>query len=234
MSSASFSSLLEILRNLDCETEPCHDILSRTFDTCLRLHDLIEDNDLPTSERAFQDAVKTCIKYLEKCTHMVNQLDLFSSNESLEEIQTCNIRYLMLPALLGNLNLAQQSKELSERLEFLQFAEVYFKDFLLRCKNYELSKSQLINSYERELLEDDDSIEHIPNKRSVAALRESKIQQYKLRKELKDRENELKPALKREDAEDSIREYYLVVLERWMLTAIEEMSNIKCEFFIYL
>lgn len=36
-----------------------------------------------------------------------------------------NFRYLLLPVLLGKMNLHLQSKELSERHKFLELAEVY-------------------------------------------------------------------------------------------------------------
>ena len=84
---------------------------------------------------------------------------------------------------------------------------MYFKDFLLRCRNYELSKRKLINKYENEILEDINSEETVIKRQTIAdlaATRETKIEQYKLRKQLKERENELKPALERQDAEEHI------------------------------
>lgn len=88
---------------------------------------------------------------------------------------------------------------------------MYFKDFLLRCRNYELSKRQLINKYENEVLEDINSEETTIKRQSIAdlaAIRETKIEQYKLRKQLKERENELKPALERQDAEDYVVRHF--------------------------
>lgn len=232
MNSRNLPVLLETLKGLESETEPSHDVLGRMFDTCLKIHDLVEDSDLSSNEKEFEEAVQVCIKYLEKCTRMVNELDLFSSNEAIEEVETASIKYLMLPALLANLNLSKQSKELPKRVGFLEISEVYFKDFLLRCKNYELSKKQLVNNYEDELLEDYSSENGgLPRQTiaDLAAQRDSKIQIYRLRKELKTREDELKPALDRADAEECIREYYLVIIERWILTAVEELKNIKSE-----
>lgn len=232
MSKKNLPTLLDTLKNWQNEPEPSHDILGRTFDICLKICDLIEDSDLPSNENLFQESVRICITSLEKCTRMVNALDLFSSNEAIEEVETSSIKYLLLPALLGNLNLTLQSKELSQRYKFLEISEVYFRDFILRCKHYELSKRQLINKYENEMLEELDSDENMMKKQTVMdlmALRENKIQQYRLRKQLKDRENELKLVLERQDVEEYIREYYLLILERWMLTAVEELSNIKSE-----
>lgn len=64
-----------------------------------------------------------------------------SRNEALEEISTTDLKYLMLPALLGALTMKQVNT--SKRLEHVQSARVYFMDFLQRCKQYEVCSFQL-------------------------------------------------------------------------------------------
>lgn len=84
---------------------------------------------------------------------------------------------------------------------------MYFKDFLLRCKNYELSKQELINKWENEQLEEDCSDSDFLKKQTIAdlaATRDSKIKQYVLRKELKSREDELKPSLQKENCDEYV------------------------------
>ena len=46
-------------------------------------------------------------------------------------------RYLLLPALLGDLTLQQN---IGERLDLLHRARVYFVDYLQRCKNYSITE----------------------------------------------------------------------------------------------
>lgn len=70
----------------------------------------------------------------------------FSRNEELEEIATTDLKYLLLPALLGALTMKQVN--LSKRLEQVQMARVYFVDFLKRCKDYNISKFELPKSSE--------------------------------------------------------------------------------------
>ncbi|GBO04310.1 hypothetical protein AVEN_226522-1, partial [Araneus ventricosus] len=70
------------------------------------------------------EGVHICIQGLEKCTFMVNELGLFSSNETADELQTSSIKYLILPAVLGCLNLTVQSIDLSERKEYVEKAEI--------------------------------------------------------------------------------------------------------------
>lgn len=54
MSAQELSELLETLKSLNNEAESGPDILGRTFDTCLKLSDLIDDSNLPSKEVTFQ------------------------------------------------------------------------------------------------------------------------------------------------------------------------------------
>lgn len=70
---------------------------------------------------------------LEDATRLVSLAGLFSSNENVEEVPTSNIKYFLLPALLGTLSLKLC---VADRLEVITTAEVYFRDFLQRVKDY--------------------------------------------------------------------------------------------------
>jgi immunoglobulin-binding protein 1 len=65
----------------------------------------------------------------------VSAAGLFSRNENIEEVSSLNVRYLLLPALLGRLSL-QIASDASGRLDIVLLAEAYFKDFLRRCRDY--------------------------------------------------------------------------------------------------
>ncbi|XP_015928483.2 immunoglobulin-binding protein 1b [Parasteatoda tepidariorum] len=197
--------------------------LKEIFDDCLKLLKLIENTSLSSNDKSLQEAISSCVKSLEKCTKIVNHLDLFSSNETIEEVQTSSLKYLILPACLGSLTLSLATKEFAERVENLRIAEVYFKDFLLRCKNYELNVSSL-KQFNDELENSEAPIQVDPS-----TIRQNKIQQYKLKKELEEKEKNLSKYLEREDCEEYIREYYFVLLERWIMIALEELENIKKE-----
>ncbi|XP_035218587.1 immunoglobulin-binding protein 1-like [Stegodyphus dumicola] len=235
MTSSELSLVLQSLTPLEEKTvdDKSGSILSKTFDSCCQAYDLIQDSDLDSSNTEIQGAISQCIKHLELCTHMVNELNLFSSNEAIGEVQTSSLKYLLLPALLGSLNLQVQHKDMSKRLENLHIAEVYFKDFLLRCRNYELCTVELPEDFEEDGLENGDSSvknsSHAHNVLDAAIVRERKIQQYKRTKELEKREKELKPALVRPDAEEFIREYYMILLEKWIMTVTAELETVKTE-----
>lgn len=70
----------------------------------------------------------------ENCTRLVSMTDMFSANESFEEVSTGNIKYFLLPALLGSLTLKICGT--NDRMHVIQVAEIYYIDFLKRLKSY--------------------------------------------------------------------------------------------------
>jgi len=228
MTSSELSLAIRVLKDLSSETEDENNIvdLGELFDNCLKLQRLIENASVSSNDKLFQEAISVCIKSLEKCTTIVNTLELFCSNETIDEVQTSSVKYLILPALLGFLNLNCQTKELSDRLNFIRIAEVYFKDFLFRCKNYELCENSL-KYFDDELDCNGEDKSTAPSDSN--AIRQKKIEQYKVKKELEEKEKKLKFALEKPEFEEYVREYYLILLERWILIAVEELENIKRE-----
>ena len=91
----------------------------------------------------------------------MTQVGLFSSNESIEELPTSSIKFLLLPARLGRLTIQRSCSQvrsvaptsngqhpaaasvLPERMAVLNIAKVYYEDFLIRCKQYELTTYEL-------------------------------------------------------------------------------------------
>ncbi|GFT08762.1 immunoglobulin-binding protein 1b, partial [Nephila pilipes] len=218
----AMQALKHLIGNSDCEQNDAE--LGILFDNCMQLRDLIENSTLSSIDNELQEAISTCIKALEKCTMMVNTLELFSCNETAEELQTASIRYLLLPAILGSLNLNVQNKNVSDRMTYVEIAEVYFKDFLRRCSDYELCESSL--KYFKEILNKENSNEVNSDPSSV---REKKIQLFKQKRELENKEMLLKSAILRPESEECIREYYFVLLEKWILIAVDELENLKRE-----
>lgn len=218
----SVQVLKSLIGNSDSERNDAE--LTILYDSSMQLRAHIENSTLSSNDNEIQEAISICVKGFEKCTLMVNELELFSSNETAEELQTASIRYLLLPALLGSLNLNVQNKDVSERMTNLEIAEVYFKDFLRRCSDYEIGETSL--KYFKEILDKENS-----NGRNSdpSFTREKKIQQYKRKKELENREDTLKPALLRPESEEYIRQYYFVLLEKWILIAVDELENVKRE-----
>jgi len=73
----------------------------------------------------------------EDATRLVSAVDMFSENESFEEVTTENVKYFLLPALLGKL--ATKICGNDDRMHLVKVAEIYFVDFLKRLKAYDLT-----------------------------------------------------------------------------------------------
>lgn len=73
----------------------------------------------------------------EDLTRFVSLVDMFSENETIDEVSTEHLKYLLLPALLGTL--ITKICGTDDRMHLVKVAEIYFIDFLKRVKAYELT-----------------------------------------------------------------------------------------------
>lgn len=69
-------------------------------------------------------SIKSAITKFEKATNLVSLSHMFSANESIEELPTESLQYLLLPALLGTLTLKLCGQP---RKEVILLAEIYFR-----------------------------------------------------------------------------------------------------------
>ena len=87
----------------------------------------------------FQLSIKSAISKFEKSTNLVSLTGMFSRNESLEELSTETLQYLLLPALLGTLSLKLCNQP---RKDIINVAEIYFRwDFNNYIKDWPLCYS---------------------------------------------------------------------------------------------
>lgn len=157
---------------------------------------------------------------MEEATHMVNQIGLFSKNEDIEEISTADIKYLLLPALLGSVII---KCTFSNRNEILDIAEVYFKDYLNRCKDYGITEVAIPNSKEFSKVSSHSDTELIMR-------RQEKIARYKSQKEMEKKIDDLRISMEQLNVEEEIkREYYLLLIKKWIDISLEELSSIYNE-----
>lgn len=204
--------------------------LSDLLDRGWKLYEEVDSTNEPSSSNAVQVKVKRGIMQLEEATKMVNQLDLFSRNETLEEISTTDLKYLLLPALLGALTMKQVNT--SKRLEHVQTARVYFMDFLKRCKDYDVCSFQLPKTIEST----EEQTNHAPMPMSqpdlitMATQRQAKIERFKQRKETEAKLSEIRGLVESGSAdEEVVRDFYLLHVRRWVTVALEEIESIDQE-----
>lgn len=124
------------------EEEPLN--LSVLLDRGWKIFEDVDSTNEALNCDAVQNKVKLGLSMLEEASRMIAQLNLFSRNEELEEIATVDLKYMLLPALLGALTLKKINRD--KRLEIIQTAQAYFNDFLKRCKEYNVSDFELPKS----------------------------------------------------------------------------------------
>ncbi|XP_051552459.1 immunoglobulin-binding protein 1-like [Myxocyprinus asiaticus] len=210
--------------------------LSDLLDRGWKLYDEVDSTNESSSSNAVQVKVKRGIMQLEEATRMVSQLDLFSRNEALEEMATADVKYLLLPALLGALTMKQVNP--NKRLEHVQTARVYFMDFLERCKEYEVCSFQLPRSNENKAdtptEEQPNPVVPLPTSQpdliAMATQRQAKIERFNQRKETESKLCEIRGLVESGSAEeDMVRDFYLLHVRRWITLALEEIDSIDQE-----
>lgn len=174
----------------------------------------------------FQAKIKKCIQLFEDCTRLVSICGLFSSNENYAELPTNDLKYLLLPYFLGMLS---QKICGGSRADIIEAAEVYFKDFLIRCSDYELHEISTSNAIVKST--DTGATSHdIRVLTQMVTSRNQKLEKYRQRKELEDQIGILKKAMKMEHIEDETkREFYVNLLKLSIIDAQEELASIEQE-----
>nr|XP_046162789.1 immunoglobulin-binding protein 1 isoform X2 [Oncorhynchus gorbuscha] len=206
--------------------------LSDLLDRGWKLYEEVDTTNDPIAATHIQVKIKRGITQLEEATRMVAQLDLFSRNEELEEVATTDLKYLMLPVLLGALTMKQVN--LAKRLEQVQIARCYFLDFLKRCKEYNISQFELPKTNENSAgtLEEESANgpPKPPDLIAMATVRAAKIERYTQRKNTEAKLSEIKAAVDSGQADDEIvRDFYLLNLRKWIVVSLEEIESIDQE-----
>ncbi|XP_046847025.1 immunoglobulin-binding protein 1-like [Xenia sp. Carnegie-2017] len=201
--------------------------LKETFQHAFNTFKMIERNDMPGNPTEIQDSICESIDCFRKAIEMINDLVLFSNNEELDEVSTTNLRYLLVPALLGELYLKLR---FDNRLEVVMMSKVYFLNFLERCKMYHLIKQDgdaNIQSAVTSCINVKKSLEEL------AIERQAKIKRYKRMKEQEKQINEISNALESwsgsNEEEEIQRKLTIVLLENWIDRSFENLSAINSE-----
>ncbi|XP_062440546.1 immunoglobulin-binding protein 1 isoform X2 [Rhea pennata] len=198
-----------------------------------RLWEEVEAGTEPSSAApAVQDKVRRGLDALQRAAAMVAQLDLFSENEDLEEVASADLRYLLLPALLGALTLRQVSQ--SQRLEHLDSARAHFCRFLRLCKSYGLGRFALPAASPPPASPPPAAPGPAGGSLLAAAsARQAKIERYKQKKELENRLASMRSFVESGQAdEDQMREFYLLQIQKWINISLEEIESIDQEIVI--
>ncbi|XP_034831228.1 immunoglobulin-binding protein 1 family member C [Maniola hyperantus] len=199
--------------------------LKTLFDQAMQMFDKIDNGNEATNSDAVQMSIKATIAKFEKLTNLVSLSGMFSKNEDLEELPTETLQYLLLPALLGTLSLKLCGQP---RKDVIHVAEIYFKDFLQRCKDYGVTDVEVPQP------SSSDSISRQQTEQAKIAnmvfSRQAKIKRYKEMKELKEKLSTLSAAMASPTADDDTkRQYFVTLLLNYVNQALDELSSIEQE-----
>ncbi|NWX28224.1 IGBP1 protein, partial [Notiomystis cincta] len=157
-----------------------------------------------------------------------------SENEELEEIASADLKFLLLPALLGALTLKQV--DLSRRREHLESAREHFLRFLKLCRSYGLGSFQLPPGSSGEGEAGNASASRDPAQPSLVSMavsRTAKIERYKQQKELENKLASMSSSVESGAADDDqVREFYILQIQKWIGTSLEEIESIDQELVI--
>ncbi|KAH8328986.1 hypothetical protein KR074_001121 [Drosophila pseudoananassae] len=196
--------------------------LSDIFLSGWNLLDELEVSELPFNGSEFQNKVKTAMGFFEEATVIVNQVSMFSPNELIDEVSTDSLPFMLLPYFLGKLTTKINNPHSTEALDL---GEIYFKDHLQRCQEYELCeapKSKVAapdsqaagKSEQRELME-------------AAFNRNDKIAQYRKMKEIDEYMAKMRAAVKNKTADDEVRrEFFLKYLDKSIMDSKQELESL--------
>ncbi|KAM3424305.1 Uncharacterized protein BST61_g11158 [Cercospora zeina] len=179
--------------------------LRSVYDEAEKKRNAIESS-FDSNAASFQDNLTTTIQLYEECLKIAEQIALFSPNESVEDITTGDLQYLLLNYRISELILRLNDRE--HRKANLQRAQHHYERYVKRLDNYELISKEDFKLFEQ--------YQESPNKFSTAsatdaaARRETKIKRFKEEKALKEKLAYMRqnPRIVQED-DDKARELHL-------------------------
>lgn len=163
---------------------------------------------------------------LERAASLVESLALFSDNETLDDIATVNLKYLLIPAHLAKLSISGDFG--SRRLESYLRAETFIGQFLQKVSNLILGDQKRVKDAIKSI--DAEPNSSISQKTLVDQVRTraEKIERYNKAKELEARLAELERRLKsgQEVDDEIVREHQISVINKWINETLDDWNGI--------
>lgn len=200
--------------------------LSHEFYDAYKIYRKLLKSDEVSADQAGLDALSGKLKSI---AMRVRQLRLFSPNEELDDVSTADLKFLLLPHLLGDVVAA--TKNLADRPGALRQALVFWRGFAADCQRLKVAHA-----------DDSQAIDRGPEDAlDPAAKRDEKIARYRRSKELdeqvaylfrKKREvlgDELQWGHGGAFDEEMERELTLALLSRAVAAAAEDIASAEQE-----
>ncbi|KHN81210.1 Immunoglobulin-binding protein 1 [Toxocara canis] len=199
--------------------------LNEQFQFCERV---IDDNDSGAfSTKEMQARLKECKEKLENLTREVSARELFSKNETVDELPTSSLQYLLLPSYLAT-TIQNIIVEPEHRVEALDNAKVYLRDFLERLLSYEVIAFSLPWLEEEE--DEEDVRTKMKSKPDAGQVRANKVRRREQQKQMEANLENLKLERSCNADDDSVlRELLMARLQLFALKAVNELEQIDEE-----
>eukprot|EP00756_Hemistasia_phaeocysticola_P061020 Hpha_TRINITY_DN4511_c0_g1::TRINITY_DN4511_c0_g1_i1::g.115518::m.115518/K17606/IGBP1, TAP42; immunoglobulin-binding protein 1 len=107
--------------------------LGELYDQALQMHQALEESDLESASQKKQEMVKETITKFEELWNQVQSAGVFSSNEEKDDVATGDIRFFIVPYLLGD---CQDKVVDTNRVRNLRRAIHCFEFFMKTCLEY--------------------------------------------------------------------------------------------------
>ncbi|CAF1352451.1 unnamed protein product [Adineta steineri] len=209
--------------------------VSQLFDIAWSNQNDLQSSSADTTTDDYSSKLLHTIRLLESLEKRLISLELFSDNESIDEVSTTNIRYLLLNAYLAWLYQTKRSKP-SQRLINVQHACDYYSKFLTMTRNYEIHKYSIPKAPTND---DCGNMEQL-NSRDVDMMkmaqdRASKIQAHLKRREEEETMRAFEEAMKHDASdEEAKRKFYLSKIRWWVDTALNDLVYLHDELRVLL
>lgn len=210
--------------------------------------DLINSDNMESSETSLSDLYKQALEamqqaeskprgdvrqtlYLkaraefEKAMALVETLGLFSDNETIDDVATSDLKYLLIPAFLAKITISSECGP--NRLETFTRASLLIKRFFERILRYGLGDSNISAAVQSKDATMQNPSSSSMNLEAAMHSRSEKIERYKKRKILDDRIDELESRMaSNEQVDDEVaREFYLKLITKWIDETYESLER---------
>ncbi|KAG5437473.1 hypothetical protein PCANB_000901 [Pneumocystis canis] len=186
------------------------------------LFDLAEDFRKKIEEGS-TELLTECISLYEKCHYLTRKLYLFSINEEIDDINTSEIKFLLIDYYIAEL---LDKNATSNRSSTIISSKNLFISFLTLCENYGLltdSDKKLFNR----LNSTEINIESHMDKNSYASQRKEKIQRYKKEKELNKNISNFLENPSRD--ENNLRKHSLELIQLAIFKSLQSLEQLNLE-----
>jgi hypothetical protein len=138
-------ALSSLIMNFSCDGS-----LTELYDQAASMYHSIENGQVDD----LQESVKKCMSSYEKCSSLIRSNSVFSTNESLSDLSTRRLAYVLVPLRLAQLQdkvSIDMSNGPKPRLRLLQKSDLYFELYLRTCIEYGLAESVDVARYEERM-----------------------------------------------------------------------------------